>query len=71
MKIKSFEAKNSKGLQNIAFELSEIEVIQGKNGVGKTSILDAVCWVLYNTDCEGSFRRVVGKRWRKYYLIIK
>ena len=46
MKIKSFEAKNFKGLQNIAFELSETEVIQGQNGAGKTSNLDAISWVI-------------------------
>lgn len=54
MKIKTLIIKNFKGLKDSTIDLKDIEIIRGPNGSGKTSILDAVCWVLYGIDSEGN-----------------
>jgi DNA repair exonuclease SbcCD ATPase subunit len=45
--------ENFKGLESIEFELEGITQITAKNGIGKTSILDALCWYFTGKNIYG------------------
>lgn len=48
LKITAFEAENVKRIKAVQFEPSEngLTIVGGRNGQGKTSILDAIAWTL-------------------------
>lgn len=45
--------ENFKGLESIEFELEGITEVSAKNGIGKTSILDALCWYFTGKNIYG------------------
>lgn len=55
IKIKSITLRNFKGLREASFELDGRNVtIIGDNGTGKTTIFDALTWVLFGKDSHNS-----------------
>ena len=54
MKILGIEIENFKGLKNESVEFSDHTTISGRNASGKTTILDAVMWLLFNQDSHGN-----------------
>lgn len=47
MKIKEVEIKAFRGIENFKISLNDkINVLEGKNGIGKTTIIDSILWVL-------------------------
>ena len=47
MKVKKLNIKSFRGLKNLEFELDErLNVFKGVNGVGKTTLIDSIMWVL-------------------------
>lgn len=46
---------NFKGLRSVAIEFSdEVTTISGRNGTGKTTVMDAFTWLLWGKDSEGN-----------------
>lgn len=54
MKLKSIHIQNFKGCKNREIQFTDYTAIKGVNGCGKTTIADAVAWVLFNKDNNGS-----------------
>ena len=52
--LKTIEIKNFKGIEELAIDLTHRVEIHGRNGLGKTSILDAFLWCLFGKDSGGS-----------------
>lgn len=50
----SMEIRNFKGIEILDIEFSHRTEIFGRNGVGKTSILDAFLWCLFGKDSTGA-----------------
>ncbi len=46
MRLRKFEIRNFKGLQNCSFEWEDIAVLIGENNVGKSTVLQALQWFL-------------------------
>ncbi len=53
MKIIKLSIKKFKGILEQSIEFSDINKISGANATGKTSIIDAYFWLLFNTNSEG------------------
>ena len=54
IKIDSLSLRNFKGVRNAEYEFGNlVNVVKGRNGVGKTTIADAICWVLFGTNQAG------------------
>lgn len=52
MKVKKIVISQFKGIANAEYTFDEITRILGQNGVGKTSIVDALYWLFCNKDYE-------------------
>ena len=50
MKLTKLELLNFKGLKSFAINLNGDVVIRGDNATGKTTVFDAVCWLLFGKD---------------------
>ena len=58
IKIKSMSLLNFKGIRDMKIEFNEdLTTISGKNGLGKSTIFDAFCWLLFdkNSDDKKAF----------------
>ena len=66
MKISALELENVKRVKAVALQPTEngLTVIGGRNGQGKTSVLDAIAWALGGKRKQRSEERRVGKEWR-------
>lgn len=54
MKIKKLSLVNFKGFAEAAFTFQGLNILKGKNGVGKSAIKDAIIFALYNRTPDGS-----------------
>ena len=55
IKIKSITLRNFKGLRDVSFDFDgRNATIIGDNGTGKTTIFDALTWVLFGKDSHNS-----------------
>ena len=62
IKINSFEIENVKRVKAVAYEPTEsgLTIIGGRNGQGKTSVLDSIAWALGGGRFEPSSPRREG-----------
>lgn len=66
---KSLSLLNFKGVKNLQVDFGEnLTIISGTNGIGKTSIADAIMWVLFGTGYDGN--KLEPKTYNKEYQII-
>lgn len=54
MRIKSLELKNFRSFPKTSFQFNDINNLSGKNGVGKTTIKEAIVFALYGRDLSGT-----------------
>lgn len=53
--IKRLSLANFKGLRNVVIDFNDtVTTISGRNGTGKTTIMDAFTWLLWGKDSEGN-----------------
>ena len=52
--LKTIEIKNFKGIEELAIDFTQRVEIYGRNGLGKTSILDSFLWCMFGKDSNGS-----------------
>lgn len=52
--LKRLELENFKGVQKAAYEFGDETRIDGQNASGKSTIVDAFCWLLFNKDSHGN-----------------
>ena len=52
--LRTIEIKNFKGIEDLTIDFTNRVEIHGRNGLGKTSILDAFLWCLFGKDSTGS-----------------
>ena len=52
--LKKLHIENFKNAKNQTFELDHISKIKGQNASGKTTIVDAFMWCLFNKDSKGN-----------------
>lgn len=57
--LKSMELKNFKGIRNLKIDFDRVTNIYGDNGTGKTTIVDAFMWLLFDKDSKD---RVTGEK---------
>lgn len=53
IKLRSLRLRNFKKIKDLLVDVGENTVIRGQNGVGKTTIYDAFCWLLTGKDSLG------------------
>ena len=53
MRIKKVSLKNFKGLKKFEADFTDDTIIAGANDTGKTTVFDAVNWLLFNKDSKG------------------
>lgn len=67
--IKSLSLLNFKGIRDLHVNFGEyLTVISGRNAAGKTSIADAIMWVLFDTGYDGN--KLEPKTYNKEHQII-
>ncbi len=67
--IKSLSLLNFKGIRDLYVNFGEyLTVISGRNAAGKTSIADAIMWVLFDTGYDGN--KLEPKTYNKEHQII-
>ena len=53
--IKRLSLANFKGLRNVVIDFNDtVTTISGRNGTGKTTVMDAFTWLLWGKDSEGN-----------------
>lgn len=52
--LKRLELENFKGVQKAAYDFGDETRIDGQNASGKSTIVDAFCWLLFNKDSHGN-----------------
>ena len=52
--LKRMELENFKGVQKAAYDFGDETRIDGQNASGKSTIVDAFCWLLFNKDSHGN-----------------
>lgn len=52
--LKKLHIENFKNAKDQTFELDHITKIKGQNASGKTTIVDAFMWCLFNKDSKGN-----------------
>ena len=52
--LKRLELENFKGVKKGAYEFGDETRIDGQNASGKSTIVDAFCWLLFNKDSHGN-----------------
>lgn len=57
MFIKKLQLKNFKGFDDVIVNLTQKNILSGKNGAGKSAIKDAIIFALYNRTPDGSAQK--------------
>jgi DNA repair exonuclease SbcCD ATPase subunit len=53
MYISKLKAKNFKGFEKAEFEFGDVNILEGKNGTGKSAIKDAIIFCFFNRTADG------------------